>query len=324
MGIRSLPGCCPPGSTVLVPVTLVAVNVLAIASIGVIGGIFASGSGRHAAWGLLLSGYYGLVTTLSRDTSEAVASAFLLAGLLMLRPALKRRPPDQPAPTDLPARSDGTQSRRPVAAGLLLGYASLSRETAIIAPIAYAIIRLGGMALRRWRPGRDDLGWVLPGVIFAAWQVIVYAATGQWALLADGGANANQPFTAPRHAIFWNFTHLDTIGVNNVDEWAMEFVLFALVVIFAVFSLWSTRVPVYERLAFIIYIFEICLVAPTTWNSLTADMRSFIEVWLLGVLILFGNRRHRALHPLAYRLPIIAIGLIPVLAVVIHARLIGT
>lgn len=91
------------GQHSLVPVTLVAVNVLAIASIGVIGGIFASGSGRHAAWGLLLSGYYGLVTTLSRDTSEAVASAFLLAGLLMLRPALKRRPPDQPAPTDLPA-----------------------------------------------------------------------------------------------------------------------------------------------------------------------------------------------------------------------------
>ncbi|MGD0554570.1 MAG: hypothetical protein ABSA93_06270 [Streptosporangiaceae bacterium] len=296
----------------LVPVTLVVVNVLAIAAIGVIGGIFASDSGRHAAWGLLLAGYYGLVTTLSRDTSEAVASAFLLAGVLMLRPALKR------------ARSDGTQRRRPVLGGLLLGYASLSRETAIIAPLAYAIIRLGGMALRRWRPGRDDLGWVLPGVIFSAWQVIVYAATGQWALLADSGANANKPFTAPMHAIFWNFTHLDSLGVNNVDEWAMEFVLFALVVIFAVFSLWSTRVPVHERLAFIIYIFEICLVAPTTWNSLTADMRSFIEVWLFGVLILFGTRRRPMTHPLAYRLPIIAIGLVPVLAVVIHARLIGT
>jgi hypothetical protein len=296
------------GQHSLVTVTLVVVNMLAIAAIGVIGGIFAKDSGRHAAWGLLLAGYYGLVTTLSRDTSEAVASAFLLAGLLMLRPA----------------RSDGTQRRRPVLAGLLLGYGSLSRETVIIAPVAYAIIRLGGMALRRWKPGRDDLGWVLPGVIFSGWQVIVYAATGQWALLSDSGANANTPFTAPAHAINWNFTHLDTLGVNNVDEWAMEFTLFALVVIFAVCSLWTTRVPVYERLAFIIYIFEICLVAPTTWNSLTADMRSFIEVWLLGVLILFGTKRRPLSHPLAYRLPIIAVGLIPVLVVVIHARLIGT
>lgn len=295
----------------LVPETLVVVNVIAIAAIAVVGGIFARDSGRHALWGLLLAGFYGLVTTLSRDTAEAVASAFLLAGLLMLRARRSARPEAEP-------RS------RPVLAGFLLGYGALSRETVIIAPVAYAIVRIVGITARKYRPGRADFGWIIAAVMFGGWQVIVYAATGQWALLADGGANAGAPFAAPLHAIRWNFTHLDTVTVNSVDEWALEFVLFAFVVIAAFASLRSTRAPVYERIAFIIYIFEICLVAPTTWNSLTADMRSFIEVWLLGILILFGNRRRPWTSPLAYRLPAIAIMLVPVLVVVIGHRMIGT
>jgi len=295
------------GDHSLAPVTLVAVNVLAIGALGVIGGIFAKDSGRHVLWGLLLAGYYGLVTTLSRDTAEAVASAFLLAGLFALRPT-----------------SDKGHRRRPVLAGLLLGYGSLTRETVIIVPAAFALVRLSGMALRKYRPGRDDFGWVIPAAMFGGWQAIVYAATGQFALVADSGANANTPFAAPAHAIRWNFTHLDAHFVNNVDEWVLEFILFTFVVIAALASMRSTSVPVYERIAFVIYIFEICLVAPTTWNSLTADMRSFIEVWLLGILILFGNRLRSWTSPLAYRLPAIAVMLVPVLMVVIGRRMTGT
>jgi hypothetical protein len=293
------------GQHALVPLTLIVVNVAAIAAIGVAGGVLARDSGRHAFWGLLLAGYFGLVTTLSRDTAEAVGAAFLLWGLLALRATPSRQ-------------------RRPVLAGYLLGYGSLCRETVIIVPAAYAIVRLGGMTLRRWRPGSDDLGWALPGVIFGAWQMIVYAATGSVALLADGGANANTPFAAPLHAINWNFTHLDIRSVNNVDEWVLEFVALAFVVICALASLHSTSAPVYERLSFIIYIFEICLIAPTTWNSLTADMRSFIEVWLLGVLILLGTRRRPLTSSLAYRLPAVAAMLIPILLVVISRRMTGT
>jgi hypothetical protein len=304
-GYPALTWLVSAGQHSLVPLALIVVNIAAITAIGYIGGIFAKDSGRHALWGLLLAGYYGMITSLSRDTAEPVAAAFLLAGLLLLRTTAVRR-------------------QRPVLAGLLLGYASLTRETAIIVPVAFAVCRLGLIALRKRRPAREDLGWIIPAAMFAGWQVVVYMATHKLALLSDSGANANTPFAAPLHAIGWNFRHLNLDPANNVDEWAMEFLLFAFVIVCALASFRSTRAPVFERLAFIVYIFEICLVAPTTWNSLTADMRSFIEVWLMGILILFGTRKRRWTSVLAYRLPLIALGLIPVVVVVIHARMTGT
>src|SRR5215469_6833025 len=43
----------------LVPIALVLVNVLALAAVGLLGGMLAAESGRHALWGLLLAGYFG-------------------------------------------------------------------------------------------------------------------------------------------------------------------------------------------------------------------------------------------------------------------------
>jgi hypothetical protein len=289
------------GQQELVPLSLVVVNVLAIAAMGLTGGMLARDSGRHALWGLLLAGYFGLVTTLTRDTAEAVGAAFLLAGLV----ALRSRP------------------RRPILAGLLLGYGALSRETAIIVPVAFLVVRLAGLPRRR-RLNRDDLGWAIPIVMFTAWQVIVYAATGSVALLADKAANAGAPLAAPASAISWNFGHLGFHSISYTDEWALEFILVALVVACALAALGSTSAPVYERLAFVIYIVEICVITPSTWSSLTADMRSFIEVWLLGLLVLFGTKNRPRIRLLAYRLPLIAIMLVPILADVIFRRMTGT
>ena len=64
-------------------------NVAAIGALGYLGAMIARQGGRHAAWGLLLPGYFGLVTSLSRDTAEPVDAAFLVAGLLAIR---ARRP----------------------------------------------------------------------------------------------------------------------------------------------------------------------------------------------------------------------------------------
>lgn len=289
----------------LVPLSLVVVNVLAIASMGLTGGVLARDTGRNALWGLLLPGYFGLVTTLTRDTTEAVAAAFLLAGLVALR-------------------HTATRPRRPVLAGLLLGYGAISRETVIVVPAVCLLLRLAGLVrrppfglARRWRFERDDLSWAIPIAIFAAWQLVVYAATGSVALLADKGANAGLPLAPQATALSWNFGHLGFTSISFTDEWALEFILLAFVVICALASLRSTIAPLYERVSFIAYIVEICVVTPSTWSSLTADMRSFIEVWLMGLLILFATRRRLPL-------PTIAIVLVPILADVIFRRMTGT
>ena len=59
----------------------------------------------------------------------------------------------------------------------------------------------------------------------------------------------------------------------------------------------------------------------TTSLSLDADLRSFIEVYLLAAIILLGTPRHRLR---AWPLPALEVLLIPALIVVTQRRLVGS
>jgi hypothetical protein len=255
------------GQHFLVPAMLVAVNIAAIGAMGYLGGIFARDAGRHALAGLLLPGYFGVITSLSRDTAEPLAAACLLAGLLAVR------------------------ARRPVLAAVFLAYGALTRETVMVAVAAIALMRVIGVLRRAQRPGRDDLAWAVPTGVFAVWEVVVKAVTGSIPLLADGGRNAGTPFIAPFQAFSSNLAHINTHQFDQYDLWFVEIAILAFFAIAALASLRSTSAPVHERLALVLYLVEICVVTPSTWNSLDADLRSFIEVYLLAVIILLGTPR---------------------------------
>jgi hypothetical protein len=285
------------GQHAAVPAMLVAVNIAAIGVMGYLGAVFARDGGRHALAGLLLPGYFGLVTSLSRDTAEPLAAACLLAGLLAVR------------------------ARRPVLAAVLLAYGALTRETVMVAVAAIAVIRVIGVLRRMQRPGRDDLTWVLPAVVFVAWQVVVKAATGSIPLLADGGRNAGAPFIAPFQSLRNNLDHINTHQFDQYDQWLLELAIIALFAIAALLTLRSTSAPVHERLALVLYLFEICIVTPSTWGSLDADLRSFIEVYLLAVIILLGTAR-RSLG--GWLLSPLAALTVPALIAVAQRRLTGS
>jgi len=281
----------------LVPVMLAAVNIAAIGALGYLGGVFAARGGRHALAGLLLPGYFGLITSLARDTAEPLAAVLLLAGLLALR------------------------DRRPVLAAVLLAYGALTRETVMVAVAAIAIMRVAGILRGRARPGRDDLAWVVPAVVFAAWQVVVKAATGSIPLLADGGRNAGAPFIAPLEAFKHNLGHVHLHQFEQYDLWFLELAILLLFSLAALLCLRSTSAPVHERLAFVLYLVEICVVTPSTWNSLDADMRSFIEVYLLAVIIVLGTPRR--IFP-SWLLPSLAALTLPALVAITQRRLTGS
>jgi hypothetical protein len=285
------------GQHSLVPVMLVAVNIAAIGALGYLGGVFAVRGGRHALAGLLLPGYFGLITSLSRDTAEPLAAVLLLAGLLAIR------------------------DRRPVLAAALLAYGALTRETVMVAVGAIAIVRIAGILRGRARAGRDDLAWVGPAVAFAAWQVAVKAATGSIPLLDDGGRNAGTPFIAPLKALGHNLGHIHLHQFEQYDLWFGELAILVLFSVAALLCLRSTSAPGHERLAFILYLVEICVVTPSTWNSVDADMRSFIEVYLLAVIILLGTPRR--VFP-AWLLPSLAALTLPALVVITQRRLTGS
>ena len=282
------------GQHFLVPIMLVAVNVAAVGALGYLGGVFARQGGRHALAGLLMPGYFGLLTSLSRDTAEPLAAACLLAGLLAVR------------------------ARRPVLAAAFLAYGVLTRETVLVAVAAIAVMRILGMVRGRQRPGRADLAWVVPAVAFAAWQVVVKAAIGSFPLLADGGRNAGTPFVAALEAVKNNLTHVNAHVFDQYDVWFLELAILAFFALAALLSLWTTSAPVHERLALVLYLVEICVVTPSTWNSLDADLRSFIEVYLLSVVILLGTPR-RSLG--SWLLPWLAALTLPALIVVTQRRL---
>lgn len=297
IGYPALTWLLSAGHHSLVPDALVAVNILAVGVMGYLGGMFARQYGRSALWGLLLPAYFGLITSVSRDTSEPLAAVCLLAGLLALR------------------------ARRPVLAGLLLAYGALTRETVMVAVGAVAIVRIVSMARSRRAPGREDLAWVVPSVVFAAWQAVIYAVTGSMALATDGGRNAGTPFAAPLHTLVFNLRHLSTNVTDQYDVWLIEFVALAVCAIAALAVTRQSLAPAYEKLALVLYIVEICLVNPNTWSSLDADMRSFIEVYLLAVIILLSVPARRLGARFAWVLPTLSVLMIPAISLVVNRRL---
>jgi hypothetical protein len=282
------------GQHFLVPVMLVAVNIAAIGALGYLGGVFAVQGGRPALAGLLMPGYFGLITSLSRDTAEPLAAVCLLAGLLAVR------------------------ARRPVLAAILLAYGALTRETVMVAVAALAIVRVLGFLRRRVRPGRADLAWTVPTVAFVAWQAVVKAATGSIPLFADGGRNAGAPFIAVFHALRSNLSHFNAHQFDQYDLWFLQLAILAAFTVTALLCLPSTNAPAHERLAFFLYLVEICVVTPSTWGSLDADLRSFIEAYLLAVIILLGAPRRTLGY---WLLPSLAAFTLPALIVVTERRL---
>jgi hypothetical protein len=250
---------------------MVVINLLSVGAIAYLGGRLAQEAGRHALWGLLLAGYFGLATSVARDLTEPLAAACLVGAILAYR------------------------HRHWLTAAGLFAFAGLTRETALVAPFALAIVRLVAMARRRTRPGREDLVWLIPALFFVAWEVVLRLATGQIPIFLDSGKNAGAPFVAAVMAIGHNFG--DVIrGVPGAPGaiiiWDLELLVLAGFAVMALYSLRATTVPLYERVALVLYIIEIFCLSPTNWDGY-ADLRSFVEVYLLATLVLLATPRRK-------------------------------
>jgi hypothetical protein len=271
IGYSALAWVISAGQHSFVPFALVAINVVALGVLGLLGGMLARESGRHAMWGLLLAGYFGLMTGLSRDLTEPLGAVCLLAGILAYR------------------------RRHPLLAATAFAYGCLTRETVLVAPMALFIVRLVQIVRHRSRPSADDLAWLIPGAVFVVWEVVLKAATGVFPILSDGGKNAGVPLLAAVRAVVHNFVHPTALiygAPGAVIIWDLEIVVLAVFAIAALWSLRETTVPLYERAAFLLYLAEMISLAPTNWDGY-ADLRSFVEVYLLAGVILLGTPRRR-------------------------------
>jgi hypothetical protein len=282
------------GQHQLVPYSLVAVNLVGVAAMAVLGGMFARDSGRHALWGLAFAAYFGLVISVGRDTAEPVAEACMLGGLLAYR------------------RS------RYLLATALFTFGAITRETILFAPAGIAVVRLVAMARRRARPGLADLTWVVPAVVYGVLEVAVhFVVKGQFPLLANTNRNLTTPFTALYDALKYAAGHINTAHLSPIDIALLEYATLAVFIAGGLAVIGVTTAPVHERLAFVFFVLELGLLSSQIWTSTFGDGRSLIEPYLMALILLVATpRRYLSSRNLAW----IAACVLPALLVVARRR----
>jgi hypothetical protein len=282
------------GQHQLVPYVLVLINLVGVAAMAVLGGMFARASGRHALFGLAFAAYFGLVISVGRDTAEPVAEACMLGGLLAYR------------------RS------RFVLAACLFAFGAITRETILLAPVGIAVVRLIAMARRRDRPGLADLTWVAPAVAYGVLEVAVhFVVKGKFPLLANTQRNLTLPFTALYDALKYDAAHINTAHLSPIDIALLEYATVAVFVVAGLAVLRVTTAPVHERLAFVFFVLELGLLSKQIWTSTFGDGRSLIEVYLMALILLVATpRRYLSSRNLA----LVAAFVLPALVVVARRR----
>jgi hypothetical protein len=251
----------------LVPTVLVVINLICVGIIGWLGGKFARESGRHALWGLLFAAYFGLVISVGRDTAEPLADACMLGGLLAYRHS------------------------RWVLAAILIAYGVITNEPILVVAIAIALTRLYQMYRRRARPGLPDLVWVLPGAAYVVLQAAEhFLVKGKAGASVDVTQNFTLPFKALVPAVVRDFRLMSWTHLGMYDINLIEFIALAVFVVAGLLVLRSTTAPVHERVAFVGFVLvEMVIASGQFWDSVFGDGRTFIDAFLLAVIMLLAT-----------------------------------
>jgi membrane-associated phospholipid phosphatase len=261
----------------VVPVVLVAINLLALAAMAVLGGMFARESGRHALWGLAFAAYFGLVISVGRDTAEPVAEACMLGGLLAYR------------------RSAPSRTSMYAFAATLFAFGAITRETILLAPAAIAVTRLVAMVRRQGNgatPGLADLTWVIPAAVYGGMEIAVhFVVKGEFPLLANSNRNLTAPFTAMVDALKYDAAHIDTSHLGAIDIALLGYATVGIFVFAGLAVLFVTTAPAHERLAFVFFVLQLGLLSGQIWTSTFGDGRSFVEPYLMAMILLLATPR---------------------------------
>jgi hypothetical protein len=288
------------GQHQLVPVVLVVINLLAVAAMAVLGGMFARESGRHALWGLAFAAYFGLVISVGRDTAEPLAEACMLGGLLAYRRGGRRMY---------------------VLAAAAFAVGAITRETILLAPAAIAAARLIAMARQRTtgaRPGLADLVWVVPAAVYGLLEIAVhFVVKGKFPLLANSSRNLTVPFTAMVDALKYDIAHINTSHLSPIDISLLEYATLAIFIFAGLTVLFLTTAPAHERIAFVFFVLQLGLLSSQIWTSTFGEGRSLIEPYLMALVLLMATPRRY----LSWRyLSLIAAFAVPALLVVARRR----
>lgn len=244
---------------------LVLVNVLAYGVIALLGAMIAERGGHLTVGGLLVAATPGLVWALSRDLSDAVTLAALLAGVVAL------------------------QRGRPGWATVAWTAAVLSRETAVVLIVGYGLWRLAGLVRRRVRWSAADLPWLVPPVVAAGLQWLMWERTGKLPITVADDGNVTFPFGSlvPKA---WGWLH------NDIPPWddlvPFQF-LFAVVLV--VLAFWWGRAGLREGDRWLLISLGLVVLLAVSlgdkvWGA-ASDLRQVLDVLALSWVVLLSSPR---------------------------------
>lgn len=252
----------------LVPWGLLVCNVLAMAAIGLIGGAFAQDAGRKPWNGVVCSLWPGFAYSISLDTAELLASAFLLGALLMAR------------------------RRHAVWCAVLMVLAILTRDTVVVAIAGVGCVslwrRLRAAVSIDARASSALIGSVVVAAgAFIGWQLTVWARFGRLPLASSADVNLQFPLVAAAEA-----AHRMTGSLQLLDP--LSLLTLVAVIASATAVLRRSLASGTEKLGFLFSVALVLMLSAYPWSGATSFMRASTELGVLGTIILLGTRSRAA------------------------------
>jgi hypothetical protein len=244
------------GNKTLVPVVFVLINLIFACALTAIAAKYALDQGRNSHWSLALGLYSGFLIAYALDLGHTL-EIFLLFAVIFL-----------------------VQQKNGLAV-ILLACAVLTRETALIFAAAILVTAF----FQRWQ--RWYL-YILPMIVFAAWQVFLVWFWRDVPNLASG-TSIGVPFAGFLAA----FQHAWQGGDSFALILLFIEVAFGLAVLFA---LRSSPTPIYIKLAWLLYTAMAIVMPYDVWAKFNGYLRGLSEWYFFSCLILFPMIRLPALR----------------------------
>ncbi len=253
------------GNPEVVPWALILLNYAGLCAIAYFGALLAQSAARHAAWGLVLALYPGFIFSFSRDLTEIVASAFLLAGLFMMR-----------------------ESRGALAAACF-SLSVLARETTLIVPSVVLLTSARRGRTRGWVS--RTLCYAIPLAVYAMWRMHLNSV---WATVF--------PLQVFDGAIGWPFSGIAALWSHAFSAptrlpviWCAETCLIGIHALRSVLIFRRNPDATAEGTSLVLYAGLAACLARQIWVEDQSFFRATTEIFLLGSL---GLMRDRARGPI--------------------------
>ena len=243
-----------------VPFALVLVNYFALCLIAWFGARFAQTAHLHAVWGLAFALYPGFLFTLSRDTTEIVAMAFLLAAILYLL------------------------QQRQYLSGIFFILAFLTRETSlVVSGILLVTIIFTRKHKDLWNL---CLRAAIPAIGYVFWRMLVgHNWSGQAIQVIHLSDGFGLPFLGLFRFVDSIFPPVSFIqGIWLIEVFSLG--VFALVV---ALTLSRSKSLLAIKISWCIYVTMMLFLNQAVWVEDWGFLRVLPEVYILGMVILLQS-----------------------------------